>query len=52
MLAFYTVGGICIAIVVVQLICGVFRWIYNVFIGPALFGGSIKFRQYGKWACE
>lgn len=52
MLAFYIIVGICITIVIVQLIFGVFRWIYNVFIEPRLFGSSINFRKYGKWACK
>jgi hypothetical protein len=25
-------------------------WMYRMFIGPAIFGGSIKFQKYGKWA--
>lgn len=44
-----TVGTFCAFIVSVQLFCGVFRWIYENFLGPR-FGKSIDFKSYGKWA--
>ena len=45
------IGSFCIAIVSIQLITGVFRWIYQNFIGPNTSGKTTNFKEYGKWAC-
>lgn len=42
-------GTFCVFVVSVQLVCGVFRWLYENFLGPR-FGKSIDFKSYGKWA--
>jgi hypothetical protein len=39
-----------IAIVAFLIIKSVIPWIYENFLGPAIFGGSIKFKDFGKWA--
>lgn len=44
-----TIASISTFIVMVQLFCGVFRWIYENILGPR-FGKSIEFKTYGKWA--
>lgn len=43
-------GTFCTTVVLVQLICGVFRWLYENAIGPKFFGKSIDFKKYGSWA--
>jgi len=43
------IGTFCVFVVSVQLICGVFRWLYENFLGPR-FGKSIDFKSYGRWA--
>lgn len=43
-------GTFCVFTVLVQLFCGVFRFLYQQIIGPALYGSSIDFKKYGKWA--
>lgn len=43
-------GYFCVFTVLVQLYCGVFRFLYQQIIGPALYGSSIDFKKYGKWA--
>lgn len=42
-------GSFCVFVVLIQLVCGVFRWIYGNVIGPR-FGKSVDFKSYGKWA--
>jgi hypothetical protein len=43
-------GTFCAAVVSIQLIFGVFRFLYEQFLGPLLNGKSIDFKKYGKWA--
>lgn len=38
-------------VVGVQLVFGVFRWVYQNVIGPNFLESS-NFRGYGEWACE
>jgi 17beta-estradiol 17-dehydrogenase / very-long-chain 3-oxoacyl-CoA reductase len=42
--------GISVLIVTTQIIRSVFPWIYKNFIGRAIFGNSINFKKFGKWA--
>jgi len=42
----------CIAVVSIQLVFGVFRWLYENIIGPRLIGNSTVFKSYGRWACK
>lgn len=44
------VSTFCVFIVLVQLVCGVFRFLYQQFIGPILSGKSTDFKQFGRWA--
>lgn len=39
----------CVFAVLIQLVCGVFRWLYQNVLGPR-FGKSIDFKEYGEWA--
>lgn len=41
--------NLCVFAVLVQLVCGVFRWLYQNVLGPR-FGKSIDFKEYGEWA--
>jgi hypothetical protein len=41
-----------LTIVVLLTIRSVIPWIYKNFVGPATFGGSIKFKEFGKWASK
>lgn len=43
------ITNFCYFVVSVQLVCGVFRWLYENVLGPR-FGKSINFKNYGKWA--
>jgi hypothetical protein len=38
--------------VAILTIKSVIPWIYKNFLGPAIFGGSIKFKEFGKWASK
>ena len=44
------IENFCIAVVSIQLIFGVARFLYEQFLGPFLNGKSINFRKYGEWA--
>ncbi|KAG5669224.1 hypothetical protein PVAND_017116 [Polypedilum vanderplanki] len=44
------ISTFCVFVVSVQLICGVFRFLYQQFIGPLLNGKSTDFKKYGQWA--
>lgn len=39
-----------VIVVIIQLIFGVFRHIYEQFIKPVLNGDNINFKKYGEWA--
>lgn len=42
-------GSFCVFVVLMQLVCGVFRWLYGNVLGPR-FGKSIDLKSFGKWA--
>jgi len=42
-------GTFCVFVVLTQLACGVFRWLYENILGPR-FGKSINFKNYGRGA--
>lgn len=39
-------------VVIIQLIFGVGRYVYQQFIKPAIHGDKVNFKKYGKWACK
>lgn len=43
-------GTFCVFTVLVQLVFGVARFLYQQIFGPIFFGGSIDFKKYGSWA--
>lgn len=43
-------GTFCVFTVLIQLVCGVFRFLYQQIIGPMLYGDSLDFKKYGSWA--
>uniref|UniRef100_A0A1B0F0C3 Uncharacterized protein n=1 Tax=Phlebotomus papatasi TaxID=29031 RepID=A0A1B0F0C3_PHLPP len=43
-------GGLCIVIVIVQLLRIVLPWIYENFLGPCVFGCRVKLSAMGEWA--
>jgi hypothetical protein len=40
----------CVIIVTIQIVRSVIPWTYQNFMGPALFGDSVNFKDFGKWA--
>lgn len=45
-------GILSIIIVLIQILRSVIPWIYETWIGPALVGGRLKFKEFGEWAGE
>ncbi|GAB0087133.1 very-long-chain 3-oxoacyl-CoA reductase [Sergentomyia squamirostris] len=43
-------GGLCIVIVIIQLLRIVFPWLYENFLGPCVLGCRVKLSAMGEWA--
>lgn len=43
-------GITALVIVIIQILRSVIPWIYETYIGPALLGNRIKFKEVGEWA--
>lgn len=44
--------GLAVLVFSVQIVKSVFKWIYENFVGPAVFGNSINFKNFGQWASK
>lgn len=49
-LALDVFGIISLIIVIIQILRSVIPWIYETWIGPALNGNRINFKELGEWA--
>lgn len=49
-LALDVFGILSLIIVIIQILRSVIPWIYETWVGPALVGNRIKFKELGEWA--